>query len=454
MHANLGRFFKCLALIARGMGLVPVFIILSYLYSKNYVKDLLRIQYAGMIIVVIGGYLQVEFQNAMYNHFKNKKWLFRIIVGSAYLGETVLIIGVSICLLPTDVLMKFISCVTYIIMFGLSIASYDEHYTRTLSSERIVAISAIYIFAMKLCHYSVLGLIYILIIASYLFLNNQYKLEALLERTHENTPMLKKIRQENMKWVCLLMSIFVVGYPLRNELTKGLTWVWDKILALFVLILRVIIWILSFLSPKQGSGEPEAVESGFGEMVPGERNELLDFIFWIMVIGVTAFIIIKKRKAIIEALNNQIQRFQQFFGKAYEFLFGKRKKTVVANGYYEDVIEELSNTAILPIEKTENISKRSWQKQVKKYLKQGQSVEQYRWGYKLLLQGLSLRKINIEKSLTPREIMAIVEAKLQLGSIQSETTAYEHVRYGEEAAKEEELQQLKRLLKELLELNK
>lgn len=452
MKMNYRRLFKYLALVARAIGLFPILIILSYLSFWEYDKSLFWIQLGSTIMIAVLGYFGVCFQSEVTDRFEKKKWLMWLIVVGLYLIEVLCILTGVWNYLPTNMTMKIISSIVYLVLFGLSISAYEHHYTRVLSTEMVILTSSLYLIAMLFSHYSFLGMLYIAVVASYIFLNNQVKLEILLESTQENTPMFQNIRKDNMKRVCLGMGVIFLGYPLRAQIGKILWWIGAKIVALISIIIHLVGSVVSVLIPEPV--ELEAEKRTVWVQEPAETNEWLDRIFWLVLICVIIYIVIRNRKAIIKALINGLLPIKNSWKQLWAFLFGKREKELQDNEFYEDCIEEVNENMLQMSKSIKSISKRNWHKQVKKYIKKANQRELYRNGYQLLLQGVHFSGIVVKPFHTPREVMLEVEQKLRPIVIEEETTTYEKVRYAEKMAEMEELEKLKSMLKVLLEMNK
>ncbi|MBP3887664.1 MAG: hypothetical protein J6F30_08450 [Cellulosilyticum sp.] len=454
MEQKLKQRFKYLALLARGIGVFPFLIVFSYIYSKQYNKDLFGIQLGALIGVVILGYIQINIHAWLERKLRNKLWIERMIIGLLYILEIGLIIYGIWGYLHTDGPMKLATSIVYIILYLMSIKAYEQHYTSILSIELIVIISCFYVIAMGLCKYGILGLMYLLVMATFIFLSNQQKLEQLLSSTKENTPMFRNIRSDNMKWVSLVMGCILILYPCRKHIEGILWWTWQQILKIISFIVYIIVSLLALLKSDDVVSEGAANEAGMGNLPPAEYNEWLDIIFWILVISITTYVCIKKRKAIVRILCNKWNRLKVLIGKVCNLLFGEKEKTAIVNEYYEDVIEDMSYMAITQLQKGKNTTKRRWVKQVKKYLKYSSEPKQYREGYKLLLQGVKICGVEIQIAQTPREIMKYIESVEKIPSIESETKDYEMVRYKELEANEEQLEQLKQTLRQLMNASK
>lgn len=449
----MGRF-KWLALLARGIGGFPFFIVLSYLYSKQYSESLFSIQLIGLMIVIAIGYIQVNFHGFLEQKLSTRIALRHIIVGSLY----ILIVGLMINgiwkYFQSDTITKWLTCVIYIVFYGMSIKAYGEHYTRILSIEIIVIISFCYVIAGLLSKQSILGIMYLFVIGAYIFLNNQQKLEGLLRSTQENTPMFKNIRRDNMKKVSLVMGCILIVYPFRLYIASMIWWIWQKALSIISFIAYIIVMLLSLLNSNETITEGAAANSGMGYMEEAEKNEWLDVLFWVLIWTIAIYVCIKRRKEIIQAIRNTWRKIQRLIGIVYQLLFGKKQAVTVTEEYYKDTIEEMDEVNLIPIEQSQMLTKKRWIRQVKKYLKSPSEIDQYREGYKLLLQGIKIKGIEIEKAHTPREIMALTKKSIGIPAIEVETKYYEEVRYGEQIATLKGIEELKQILKELIEVTK
>ena len=156
MEQSLRRVFKYLALVARGIGLFPFFIIFSYIYSKQYDEALFGAQLVGLIIAVVVGYMQVRIHAYLEEKLQEKLWLERMIIGILYSLEIGMMVYIVWNYYVTDMIMRLFTCVVYLILYSMSVKAYEQHYTRVLAIEMIVFISFCYVIAMVLGKYSVI----------------------------------------------------------------------------------------------------------------------------------------------------------------------------------------------------------------------------------------------------------------------------------------------------------
>lgn len=450
MNINHTIALKHIALIAKVIGIFPVLILLSYIFCAGYDTNQLGIELIGFIVMGYLGYGHMEIRNKIEQRTKERRWLLHVLVAVGYITCLIIIILATRIMITggrVQVLFGGIS----IILYMMFIRRYDRDYSSILSMEFIATITVIYYIAITLCQLKSLGMMYIIVVAAYIFINNQVKIDELLQRTKKNTPMAQNIRRDNMKWVCLLMSVFLIGYPFRKILAKGLSFIGGSIL---VCILYIVKFIISLFPDVELAEESSGQVDQMGGLLEGGKNSIVDIILWIVCIGLITLLIYKNREAIIRGLRKSLRGIQILFKRIYDFLFGRKKKDTIINEYYEDIIEEFISIMPLKLKKEEKLNKKKWQREVKRYLKEVQNKEQYRQGYKLLLEGISLKGIEIKEAYTPREIMQEVQGKLELKSIANETITYEYIRYGEGIALTEEMIKLKEVLQVLLIMNK
>ena len=448
MNISYQTVLKHIALITKVIGLFPVLIILSYVFYQPYdisraIVDLVEFTVMGYL-----GYAQMAFRGKIAQIIRKKRWLAWIFVALGYVISLIILILIARmgrAGIKQQLLFEGISILFYVIFMR----AYARNYSYILSMEFIVTITGIYYLALILCEFEGLGMMYICVVGAYIFINNQLNMDAILDRTKSNTPMIKSIRKDNMKWVCILLSIIFIGYPLRKILAASLRYI---VYGVVVCLLYIVKLIINLFSDKEMVYEASEQAGQGGFLLEGDRNSIVDSVIWLIVITSVILFIYKNRKFILESLKDSCRRIYKLFAHVWDFLFGRKKSSVITNDYYEDIIEQCSSNISLKVKKNEDLHKKKWKKKVKKYLKVEEQKHQYREGYKLLLEGVTLRGIEIRKAHTPREIMLKLEEKLALQSIE-ETIIYEYVRYGEGVAEPEEIVKIKSVLKYLLSID-
>lgn len=450
MNINYQTILKHIALITKAVGIFPVLIILSYVFCQAYDISRATVDLVELIIMGYLGYGQMGFRDKITQITKKRRWLAWILVVMGYiacLSIIILVARTGRAGIRQQLVFGGISILFYVIFM----MAHAQNYSYILSMEFIATITGVYYLARRLYEFEGLGMMYIFVVAAYIFINNQLNIDAILERTKSNTPMIMRIRRDNMKWVCLLMGIIFMGYPFRKILAESLRYIGRGIL---VCLLHIVKIIISLFPEKEMVYEESGQGGQGGFLLEGDKNSIVDIIIWLIVITSVALLIYKNREFILQSLKDSFGRIQKFFKRVWDFLFGRKKSNIITNDYYEDIVEECSSNIPLKIKKNEGLNKKKWQKKVKKYLKAEEKENQYREGYRLLLEGASLRGIEIKKASTPREIMLKLQEKLALQSIEEETIIYEYVRYGEGMTEPEEIVKIKSVLKYLLSINK
>lgn len=450
MNWNMKKIYMYTALTGRALGVFPVLILTSQAYSLTYSISELTVELLVTILVTVMGYLQLEIRNMIVEKWENHAWLATIIIGVTYLIEVSIILGWVIGGLRVGITMQVILSAFYLVIYGASIAAYKNHYMNILGTETIIASSVLYIVTMVKCHNDIVGLMYILVMGGNLFLANQYKLETLSESSKGNTPMFKRIKRDNIKWVGIILVCFLVVFPLKKDMARLLYWLLIKVIIGISYILEFFAWLCNLLVPMQN------VEGGGTDPLPilddspSKASTVSNIIFWLMVILTTTFFIYKKRKEILNQIKVTIHKLITLIKNLYELLFSRKQALKDETGYYEDTIEEISPELISQLKRRDMMSRRKWVKEVKKYLKQPSSKLQYRIGYRLFLQGIQFSGIPVSIDNTPRELMSQVREKLEIIEIEQVTKYYEGIRYDEKREDIQEIDELKQLLNSML----
>lgn len=442
---------KQLGLAARSIGFFPVIILASYAYSRTYDLHLFWIQLAGILGAGCLGCCQAVFRERLQRFSNHRSGLYKVILGISYIAVCVAFWLLSGYMVPVNALIRVVFFILSLVIWVMNMKDYRLHYSSILSLEMIVVITVIYTVAVVLSKYEILGLLYILIIGTYILIGNQLKIEELLQRTQKNTPLFNHIRRENARRVCLMVSCIFIGYPFKGIIVKGIKWMFMKVVWV---LLTIIIFLISLLPVSEGSGVTSEAVSGMGELPGAERNELLNFILWLVVIGVGILVIYKYRESILASVKDTLRRIKLSFNKVYSFLFGNRQHELINPSDYEEHIEEITKGEIEKAVPKYHNNKRQWKRQVKKYLKQSVEAEQLREGYRLILQGAKLYGTDIKQSYTAREIEKQIERQINLNSLGSRTVAYEEIRYGGCGEQVEQLEQIRETLEQLLNLDK
>ena len=453
---KLKRMLFNLSLIARGVGLFPILIIFPYLYRRQYDSNFLGMYIIGLVAVILLGCLQVRLRITLEDKLDKAVWLAKIIEILGYILEIGGVVLYVKNYLTINLVMQLGTIIYYLIFYMLSITSQGRHYSNIFSNEIMVVSCGLYIIAIALCHNSVLGIICILLIGTDLFISNQVKLENLSIKAGDNTPMYYRIRNENMKRIGIIIGGMIVAYPFRKGFIVALTWLKDKLISVIIGFIQLMMKLTSHASRGKMGSVPIARQGN--DMLPTaeQGSPLWDIIFYTIFTVVAIKICYEKRKQILGCFINLWNFAVRLYKRVIHFLymlFGKNEKDTLIkrtkNEYYEDTFETVKDDFKFHEAKSKMTTKRMWKGKVKKYLKQAPEQAPYRRGYQLLLQGISFKKIQIDGSKTPHEIMNDVKNHLEGLSIEKETKIYEEIRYWEREEKAEEVELLKQLLKVL-----
>lgn len=455
MKGKSESILKALAIIARCVGLFPCLIIMSYIITEGYVAENLPFELESCLLLSSLGYLQVMGKDFLQERLQKQRLIRNGLLILLY-GAGIAVIGFYIVKVMHEIPnVKVIFAILTIVLYVLTMRAYEEAYYDILTAEMIVGISCIYIVALVLSKISYLSLFYILIIASYIVVNNQASLDRLASRTRDNIPMLENIRKDNMKWVCGVVSIIFIAYPLKGIMGKGIEWLLLNLTKLFFKCMQLIMMLLNKLlgaSTLPTNHRPSVQEPMMG--LAEEKNSYVETLFVIIGMTLVLVLIIKNRKAIIARIEQILLRLAKLVKEIKQFLFGHKKKQHITGDEYVDVVEELNDGMQIAGMKVVPANKRKWQKQVKRYLKELSEQSNYRQGYQLLLEGARLKGVKMKNSYTPRELVSFIQEQVTLPHLPQSTKVYEYIRYGEGKWTQEELKQLSELLVQLLQVNK
>ena len=454
MKGKSESILKALAIMARCIGFFPCLIIMSYMITKGYVAEHLPFELASCFLLSSLGYLQMIGKDWLARRLEKQRVIRKSLLVLLY-GIGIGIIGFYINYVMHEIItIKVLFTVLTLVLYVMGMRAYEEAYYEILTVEMIVGISCIYAVALGLSKMSYLSLFYIFIIAIYIFISNQASLDRLASQTKDNIPMLASIRKDNMKWVCGVMSIIFIVYPLKGMIGKGLQWLLIHLTELFFRCIQLLIVLINKLlgeSETPMDYGPSAQEQMIG--LAEEKNPFAEALFYIVAITLFITLIVKNRKAIIAGIEQTFSRLAKLVKRLNTFLFGQKKKQHITGDEYVDVIEEMKDGMQITGVKHGAINKRKWQKQVKKYLKQLSEDSNYRQGYQLLLEGARLKGVQMKNSYTPRELVQCIQEQVTLPYLPQSTKVYEYIRYGEGQWTQEELKQLGELLVQLLQVN-
>lgn len=333
--------------------------------------------------------------------------------------------------------------ILFLVFYSKFYKSYGLPYIDIISWEICIIAAFIHLGAMITCGYSFIPFLFIAIIIFYIFLHSQANLDEMLERSQKNTPMVTTIRRSNTRWFYLVMSFIFILYPLRKPLGNLLL----VLIKASLLIIGYMIKFIAWLMPKAENVTMQTGETpNIFAQLAGETtsNSLWEIIFLCLIIAVIIFL----RKYILACLLDIIKLIKELFVKLYQILFGLKVINKAPNLLYEETIEEVSATTTFQ-HKTSLLSKFKWKKQFKEFLKLPNNEAKYRFGFKLLLEGLKLKGFTFKTANTPRELISLAKEDAHFPSMDIAT--YEGIRYGEKTLEEGNIEELESILTALFQ---
>lgn len=454
MHIERVKIYKFINHMVKILGFCPLLIIVSKITGQYYgPKYFMTHCVLGLSIGTIV-YMQMLIKNLIQNKMdKTVELLQKIFIACGY----IIVTSISIVLLQRFIMgslqYEILAWLYYAFLFGMVVNDFQKEYFNIISMEQMVVCTVIYTLAICFMKEGGLGIIYILFFGAYIFTKNQRRIEFLLEQTKENTPMAKKIKRDNIIWVCILMSCILIVYPLRERIGKFISWIFTCVI---YGVWTIIKGIIDFINGILGVGEVEvARQANIQKFAPGvtaQGEDLWDKIIYSLLIMIMVYIVIKKRQQIKNYFIKLIMRFKEMLSEAIYRLFGRdrNKKLSISNKYYVETIENINDEMLQKVKKPKKIAKHKWKRQVKQYLKQLSGTSNYRKGYQLVLQGARLKGIKINSSRTPREILEMMNKELEVEHLVEGTHIYEKVRYDDQMTKKEEIEIIASILQQLL----
>lgn len=314
----------------------------------------------------------------------------------------------------------------------------------TISFNLVAAFVFWLTYQMKGTPYSLSSLLFIFFLFTgiYAVVNNQGNIDALMKRGEHHLEQLpQKIRRYNLFLILILFGMIICCFLFRNYIGKGISFVASAIWKVVSLIFEMIGWLANLLlkseSSPTGQGEiPEIflsanTESYFDWLTPFLLTVGLVLILW-NIKKIIRFFILK--------WSNFVGILRRILGK--ERFFQSKQQNIEE---YFDFEETIPMNKIIK-EKRKKGDLRRWKREYKEFEKLTDSPEKLRLGYRLLLQWLKYRKIEISQSDTPEEILKKSSELLKESSAEQSTEDYEVLRYGEQQSSSQNIEEtLKRI---------
>ncbi len=274
---------------------------------------------------------------------------------------------------------------------------------------------------------------------------NQGNIDYLMQkRSHNHNILPRRMRWYSFSLVAGISVLIFAGYFLRKPVAA----LFRGILGILKAGLAALLSLLP--SGENGEAVPETpiAPSQTGDMgLPPADSE--PSIFWtffgILVAALFVWILIFYRHEILGALRTLWGKIRDFFA---DILFRQAHISGPAdsNEYFEDNVEELAREPGSFWKKEKPYDLRRWKKEYKAFRSMPNGTEKLREGYRLAMQYLLLRKVSINESDTPMQILQKGKTILPEDLLTSVTNAYCLTRYRDESPREDDIRQTTALL--------
>lgn len=438
MNTSNSKLYSHIALWAFFLATVPSLFLVFYVGKIVYTPIAFFIDALVLLLGAYLGYYQVQFKHYILPKEKlpmSIKYFLLIVI---YLISFILPAFYAFFMYKNYIGIGVCWYLLFLIFYSKFYRSYGLDYIEIISWEMCVIAAFIHLGAMVTFGYKFISFLFVAVIIFYLFIHSQANLDELLERSQKNTPMITTIRHNNSKWFFVVLSFIFILYPLRKPLGNLLFTLIKVSLFIVGFIIRFIVGLL----PNSEDTTMKAGETAqlFAQLAD-ESNP--SHFLEILILCFIFTMIILLRKYILACLLDLIRLIRKLFIKLYHILFGLKSLQKASNQFYEETIEEVTITTSLP-HKTALLSKFKWKKQFKEFLKLPNNEAKYKFGFKLLLEGLKLKGFTFKTSNTPRELATLINEVPSLPSIN--VTPYERIRYGEKSLEEGNLEELEYIL--------
>lgn len=333
-------------------------------------------------------------------------------------------------LLWDNLLFSIFSAVLFLVCW-LRFARYTQmEYYRNYSTTEYVTGSAVYILVILAVvlvrQYSSFSLdfsttaflfSYLAYTCSSVILLNQANIDMMMERRHHNLQSLPpRIRRYSLRVIGLLFLLLTLGFVFKNQILWVLGKLGNLLLAGIRIIITIFVLISKFLDSLTSSSPETPVTEGQTPIIGEEvsQNNFSEIIFWVLALAALVFFIIKIRKPLISWLKNLFMKIPIFTANESED--------------YTDQVKEL-NRDLIEKDLSEAQKRRKLKKEYRLWLSTRDPSAKVRAGYKLVLDTMLYRKMDIKKHDTAREITRKMENSSPGLRFEQETTLYEQVRY-------------------------
>ncbi|MBQ8686992.1 MAG: hypothetical protein IJ512_00425 [Ruminococcus sp.] len=251
---------------------------------------------------------------------------------------------------------------------------------------------------------------------------------ALQSQGAEEEHLPKGLLRHNRLLLCAFGA--AVGLLLLMRSVIG-TFLWTLLKTVLHYAGRIFLWIAGlFTGNEKEAAELEESESSFLQQTAVTRNEWVTLICTLILAAIAVFVIIRYRRRITEGIRNFFRSIRSWlawlFGRSYDTPF--RMEAGGYTDYHMDLTAEESDFADLP-----SPEKVHYRRLYRKYRRMEHTAEKYRLGYSLLLYRLSQDGLSVKPSLSPQEVLALVQAEGETFALwKTVTYGYEQARYREQ----------------------
>lgn len=412
------KFFACLAFFLMFFPFIVVFngLFLNYCSAGDCIIQ--------QLFIVICGFLGYLF-NFLFQSMRSR---FPVRISLLFILTCFCSAGASIAFFLSQgsalsVFLGFLSTVSYISGNKL----YDKNYGTIIPDYMFLAqiiLDAAFIFILEKAgrpYYIELFIgNFICILLIYVIVDNQSNIDSLMERrSHKLENLPKNIRFYNMRLVLIVLSAVLLCFLLKDFIIIGINLILSALHEVFIII-------TGFFQMGADTGQDISyTQSSAAELTDTSRSNSSWTIMLAVFMVALVVLIVMKRKQIIRFIISSFQRLWEAISRR----FPKLMKPKDQNKYYCDE-EEYINPKEIRKQPNPQKRKEEWSKSCKKFYKMADTSEKVRFGYKLVIEGLSLCGLNLLKSNTTNEILDKSRGMIETEEYALATAGYNSVRYG------------------------
>ncbi len=275
--------------------------------------------------------------------------------------------------------------------------------------------------------------VFLIFVSVYAISKSQGTLDYVMDRRgHKMSALPGNIRRYNLLLVCVLIAVLAVAFLFRRPIGAFLVVLKDGLMFAVKCILAFLIYLMTLFG---GSSEGESTSSGAsGEMdlsFLDTGRRIPDFTILILVLVIGGLLLFNWKKIIAG-----IRKLWKSLGKLSRKLFWGRKEAYGRQDESLDYVdEEESLTEEASVRENGEHGWKKWRKACRAFRKMEDSEEKLRRGYRLIVEWLKLKGVDVQRSDTPLEILKKAESSdWQKAGAQGLTNEYNGIRYGEKQA--------------------